>query len=306
MSSADSSSEERSSKIQRTKIDPKQLVCFLCEKEAQVSELRQAMTMQLDHRLNECAHNLNNGRLLAILSGGDVVAQELKYHPACLAGLYNQERAHLKTLEHEEGNERSPSREAYPLAFSELVTYITEAKTSSADISPSIFKLADLASLYKQRLEQLGVVSPDVNSTRLKEKLPREMPELEAYQKGRNVLLAFHKDVGSTLSQACEYTEAIILAKAAKIIRRNMLDHKSKFDGQFHEGCVEEAIPPTLLQFVSMIEYGADIKSQLRFGACKTDVAMAHCFSTTAIPGTRKVQKLSDIQRIVRHHSQYT
>ena len=57
------------------------------------------------------------------------------------------------------------------------------------------------------------------------------MPELEAHQKGRNVLLAFHKDVGSTLSQACEYTEAIILAKAAKIIRRNMLDHKSKFDG---------------------------------------------------------------------------
>ena len=196
MSSADSSSEERSSKIQRTKIDPKQLVCFLCEKEAQVSELRQAMTMQLNHRLNECARNLNNGRLLAILSGGDVVAQELKYHPACLAGLYNQERAHLKTLEHEEGNERSPSREAYPLAFSEFATYITETKTSSADISPSIFKLEDLASLYKQRLEQLGVVSPDVNSTRVKETLLREMPELEAHQKGRNVLLAFHKGVG--------------------------------------------------------------------------------------------------------------
>ena len=195
-----------------------------------------------------------------------------------------RKRLRNTALEHEEGNERSPSREAYSLAFSELVTYITETKISSADISPSIFKLADLASLYKQRLEQLGVVSPDVNSTRLKEKLLREMPELEAHQKGRNVLLAFHKDVVSTLSQACEYTEAIILAKTAKIIRRNMLDHKSEFDGQFHEGCVEEAILPTLLQFVSMIEHGADIKSQLRFGACKTDVAMAqllqyNCYS---------------------------
>ena len=128
MSSADSSSEERSSKIQRTKIDPKQLVCFLCEKEAQVSELRQAMTVQGNHRLNECARNQNDVRLLAILSGGDVVEQELKYHSVCLTGLHNQERAHLKTLEHEEGNERSPSREAYPLAFSELVAYITETK----------------------------------------------------------------------------------------------------------------------------------------------------------------------------------
>ena len=141
--------------------------------------------MQLNHRLDDCASNLNNGRLLPILSGGDVVAQELKYHPACLAGLYNQERVHLLTLEHEEGNERSPSREAYPLAFSELVTYVTEAKTSSADISPSIFKLVDLASLYKQ----LGVVSPDVNSTRLKEKLLREMPELEPTKRGGTYFL---------------------------------------------------------------------------------------------------------------------
>ena len=54
-----------------------------------------------------------------------------------------------------------------------------------------------------------------------------------------------------------------------------MLDHNSTFDGTFHEGCIEQAIPSTLLQFVAMLGLEADIKSQLRFGASKTDLAIA-------------------------------
>jgi len=50
------------------------------------------MTMKLNKRLNDCAKNLNDGRLLAVLSGGDVIAQELKYHSSCLTSLYNTER----------------------------------------------------------------------------------------------------------------------------------------------------------------------------------------------------------------------
>ncbi len=63
------------SKMRRTSIEVQQ--CFLCEKMEPTSELRQAMTMQLNQRLNECAPNLNDGKLLALLSGGDVVALEL-------------------------------------------------------------------------------------------------------------------------------------------------------------------------------------------------------------------------------------
>ena len=45
------------------------------------------MTIDLDKRLNECARNLNDGKLLALLSGGDVIAQEIEYHKACLTCL---------------------------------------------------------------------------------------------------------------------------------------------------------------------------------------------------------------------------
>lgn len=81
------------SKMRRTSMEVQR--CFLCEKIQPKSKLRQAMTMQLNERLNECAHNLNDGKLLAVLSGRDVVALELKYHYSCLTALYHRERAHI-------------------------------------------------------------------------------------------------------------------------------------------------------------------------------------------------------------------
>ena len=50
------------------------------------------MTMNLDKRLNDYAQTLNDETLMAKLSGGDAIAQELKYHSTCLVGLYNRER----------------------------------------------------------------------------------------------------------------------------------------------------------------------------------------------------------------------
>ena len=88
-------------------------VCFLCEKKDPLQDLRHAMTMQLDKRLNECARTLNDGKLLARLSGGDVVAQELKYHRTCLTALYNRERAYLMKQENQE-SQTNQEKELYP------------------------------------------------------------------------------------------------------------------------------------------------------------------------------------------------
>ena len=88
--------DQEESKIKVARSSHKPSACFICEEEAPSSTLRQAMTMQLDERLPECAKTLNNGKLLAKLSGGDVVAQEFKYHPRCLTKFYNDEKAALK------------------------------------------------------------------------------------------------------------------------------------------------------------------------------------------------------------------
>lgn len=145
-STEESTTDERVCKMRRASHEIGRSECFLCEKEAPPSALRQAMTMQLNARLNECARTLNDGRLLAKLSAGDAVAQELKYHPSCLTALYNRVRASNLAAEKQQTSEE---KDAYPLAFSELVTYITETKASSK--GPAVFRLAEMTSLYKQR-----------------------------------------------------------------------------------------------------------------------------------------------------------
>ena len=150
-----------------------------------------------------------------------------------------------------------------------------DMKTTSEGMVTVIFKLADLVPLYKQRPQQLGVESPYMNSTRLKEQLISRIPELEAHKTGRDVLIAFKKDVNSVLSNANKYNEAIHLAKAANIIRKEMLNHKTKFYNKFHKGFIEEFIPPTLHQFICNIKHGVDIKSHLNNGVFKSDIAIA-------------------------------
>jgi hypothetical protein len=71
------------------------------------------MTKQLDKWLIECARKLNDGNILAVLNGADVVAQ---YHYFCLTALYNKERAYLLTIENHD-SELSQQREVYLLVF---------------------------------------------------------------------------------------------------------------------------------------------------------------------------------------------
>ena len=258
--------------------------CFLCDAIISGSEHREAMTLQLNKRLNECAETLNVVHLLAKLSGPDVVAKELKYHPKCLAGLYNMERAHLRALKH--SNSDDSTDDAYPIAFSELVTYIKESRDTGESSRPIVHRLADLVDLYKQRLFQLGVETPSVNSTRLKDKLISHLPIIEAIKNGRDILIAFKKDIGQVLSDASKYSDAVHLAKAADILRKQMLNHKQRFDFEFYDKCDERSVPHLLLQFVCMIEHGADIKSQLEHcSASKSDLVVAqllqyNCFAT--------------------------
>jgi hypothetical protein len=233
------------------------------------------MTMKLNDRLNNCAKILNDGKLLAKLSSGDIVAQGFKYHPACLSALYNRELAELRAKEQSTCEGILPKREAYAIAFSELVTFITESKTAISAVDGAVrFKIAELVKLYGQRLEQLGVDCPDLNSTRLKEQLLLHMPELHAYHEGRDVFIVFHSDIGDVLAQKNITSDAIHLAKAASIIRKDVLSHKWALEKTLNGDSIEEAVPTSLLEFVCMLEHGADIKSRVRYGASKQNLAL--------------------------------
>ena len=74
-----------------------------------------------------------------------------------------------------------------------------------------------------------------------------ELPELEAHKKGRDIQLMFQDDIVDALSETCAYSDAIILSKAAKILRRDMLDHKVLRDGTYNMDSTQKAVPPSLL-----------------------------------------------------------
>ena len=68
-----------------------------------------------------------------------------------------------------------------------------------------VFRLAELARLYKTRLKLFGGdVSDRFNNTHLKTRILAHQQDLQVYREGRDVLLVFSKDVRAALRQAYE------------------------------------------------------------------------------------------------------
>ena len=135
------------------------------------------------------------------------------------------------------------------IAFSELVAYMEEYRKVES-VNP-VFKLADLTSTYKARLEQLGAaVKIRIHSPRLKTRLLSVFPDPRECKERCNVLLTFDKDIGDAIRKACEQdsfdNDAMHPARAAQVVRRDMFDRKFTFNGLFKQGCQEAVVPQSL------------------------------------------------------------
>ena len=76
----------------KAKVDIK-VACLFCNQVIRDEKSREAMTFKVNSRALESARLLEDEALLAKLSAGDVMAQEVKYHPKCFTGLYNGVRS---------------------------------------------------------------------------------------------------------------------------------------------------------------------------------------------------------------------
>ena len=165
----------------------------------------------------------------------------------------------------EEGKRYNTDGVSHGIALVELIGYIEERKMSEKDVAP-IFKLTDLLQLYTDRLIELGVdVTGRIHSTDLKNRILANVPGLNAYKQGRDVMLSFYDDIGHVLRDAClddADDEAICLAKAAHIIRREMLEIHTSFEGSFPVGCQEDAVPKSFVALISMVMDGPNIKKK--------------------------------------------
>ena len=67
--------------------------CFFCEKDSGSEGLRVASTSKIDTGVKQCALELQDQKLLAKLSTGDMVTVNAKYRINCLTALYNRRRS---------------------------------------------------------------------------------------------------------------------------------------------------------------------------------------------------------------------
>ena len=154
-----------------------------------------------------------------------MVALEAKYHSRCLASLYNRCRTNASPNGE---NESQQEKRLHGIAFAEIISYIEEF-FEERDVS-------GLAKMYIAKLKDLGIDASNVNTTRLKERILSTLPHVSAYSQGRHILLVLDHDVGDAIKLASELdtdAEAVHLARAARIVRKDILQQDQSFEGTF-------------------------------------------------------------------------
>lgn len=270
-----------------TTIDRPDKVCFICDEiGTRSNSLHEVQTLPLDARVRECAYALQDESLLAKLSEGDLVALEACYHSPCLLSLYRKANSARRTDEEYIEIQRPDG-----IVLAELIAFIEDQRDNSEKEFP-VFRLADLATKYSMRMKQMGADTEQrVNTSRLKERILCQMPELNAFKKGRDIYLAFRGDVADTLERvhsSCD-EDAIHLAKAASILRKDMCAKKYSFEGSFDQGCQEKAVPESLLSLVNMILYGPNIESQTsNHGNSQASLSISNLVQFNSSLGSRR------------------
>ena len=93
----------------------------------------------------------------------------------------------------------------------------------------------------------------------MKNRFLAHFPDLTAHKEGHDILLAFNNDLGAALHRSFDHDyddEAICLARAANIVRRDMLKMQASFAGSFDLDCQVRSMPHSLSAMVVVILNG--------------------------------------------------
>lgn len=120
--------------------------------------------------------------------------------------------------------------------------------------------------MYSSSPEQLGAHVPDcINSTGLKDRLLAQTPELSTFTEGKEVKLGFSRNIGAALNFAKTHdhdAEAMYLAKAAMLVRKELFCKKQCVNGAFDAHSQRSEVPELLLALVDMILEGLNVKNK--------------------------------------------
>jgi len=230
----------------------------------------------------------------------------------CLKDLY-----YCKEQQVREGPEKMESDDIFSschsIAWAQLLSYIDETRCDCS--TAPVFKLSDLATVYSERLSQLSSdklsenATSSVNRTHLKERLLSHYPNLRAQVEGCNALLVFGSDIGPELRKACQTDsdeDALHLAKAAVIVRRDIFTASQRFLGSFGDDYQENAIPPNLLAVIVMILEGPSITNQNRGSKVPAALSVSQLLVFNSVKHKQRVESVNTITDFRRSQTQET
>ena len=229
------------------------VACFFCDKTDSADNLNECRTLYLDMRVRKIAHDSNNSQLIAKLSEGEMVATEAKYHHACLTKLYNQYRS----INRNRSKEMNELELIKGIALSKLFAFIEDSIDSNDSIP--VFLLKELKKFYQERFERNNAPEDfvkNVHSARLILKILEEIPGLREDKQGKDVVLTVDGEMGRAVFEACQYSsqdDGFILAKAAKIIRKDLFEKYVSFNGDLSINKAESSYPFSLKRLIMMI-----------------------------------------------------
>ena len=237
--------------------------CLFCDEGDKVGVLRSFTTIETDRNLPQIVNDLQDFELLAKISGGDLIAIEAKYNMKCLTNLRNKHRSFQRKSKSDqflEAEEEERFHEAR--AFVELLEYVED----SVENGTLVFTLPELHSLFANRLIDL-FYPKSVNRSRLKSKILDHFQEANEHDDGKQTVLIFRNGLKNIVKEAVQERDfsddTAVLAKAAKIVQRDMFSHKGfSFSGIFPLGCQESSVPASLKSLISMIMNGLNVKNQ--------------------------------------------
>ncbi|KAK3910021.1 Microtubule-associated protein VP7 [Frankliniella fusca] len=199
--------------------------------------------------IQKCAVILRDSKILTMCERG---LREMMYHKKCYSNYLNRIRSQQK----ENSTESCAQSQAHGVVLARLISHMHEVRIDSPVSQPPAFKMSQLARIYGAEMEELGV-SCDVHSTRLRERLLQECPELESTGKcGQDILIACRRDIDWTIRDSCrrDYDdEGCFLSRSADIIRKDLFSDSQKGHRE----------PPISLKYLcKMILQGPALRSE--------------------------------------------
>ena len=111
--------------------------------------LHKVLIFQLEKHVRKCANILEDNALLGKPSPGDMIALDALYHSTCLLNLYRESNQKKTEVTYDD-----TVKQIHWQVFSELAQYMEHV--GKDEIKNNVFKLVDLATLYKEWVIELG------------------------------------------------------------------------------------------------------------------------------------------------------